>query len=129
MGAKLTLISFQHIVFLHKNGIAHLDISIRNLLTDYRRPAYIDYELSRRFGPVLEPLVYNYRGTEVPPECDGDDGVNPFKVDVWALGVLILRACQVSPSGFIVVYSNSILSVNRSSYPRAYTARQVHAER
>ena len=83
-------------MFLHKNYIAHLDISLRNLVTDYEgHYAYIDYELSRRFNSPA-PAVRNYRGTEVPPECEKGEA-NPFKIDVWALAVLMLRACKVRP--------------------------------
>lgn len=88
---------------MHKHCIAHLDISLRNLLTDYRgHYAYIDYELSRRFDPSQTALVYNYRGTELPPECEGGGGIDPYKVDVWALAVLMLRACKVSNAVFAV---------------------------
>ncbi|KDR81627.1 hypothetical protein GALMADRAFT_135047 [Galerina marginata CBS 339.88] len=87
----------EHAVFLHKHNIAHLDISLMNLLTDYRgHYAYIDYEISRQFDKSSIPLVYDYRATEVPPECDKNTGVNPYKVDVWALAVLILRACKLT---------------------------------
>ncbi|KAF9482784.1 kinase-like protein [Pholiota conissans] len=87
----------EHIVFMHKHCIAHLDISLRNLLTDYHgHYAYIDYEISRRFDPSQITLVYNYRGTEVPPECESGEGINPFKVDIWALAVLMLRACKLA---------------------------------
>ncbi|TFK76410.1 hypothetical protein BDN72DRAFT_830985 [Pluteus cervinus] len=87
----------EHAVFLHRNHIAHLDISLRNLLTDYNgRYAYIDYELSRRFSSGSEPLIYSYRGTEVPPECERMDAVDAYKIDVWALAILILRACQTA---------------------------------
>ena len=91
---------------MHKHHIAHLDISLTNLLTDYMgHYAYIDYELSRRFEPT-DPthLVYNYRGTELPPESGKDAPVDPYKVDVWALAVLILRSCKVClPIIFIFV--------------------------
>ncbi|PPQ83325.1 hypothetical protein CVT25_003964 [Psilocybe cyanescens] len=86
----------EHAAFLHKHRIAHLDISLMNLLTDYHgRYAYIDYELGRNFDN-LSPLIYNYRGTELPPESENGTGIDPYKVDVWALGVLILRACKLT---------------------------------
>lgn len=82
---------------MHMHHIAHLDISLRNLLTDYEgHYAYIDYELSRRFDGVLNPLVQGYRGTEIPPECERGECSDPYKIDIWALGVLVLRACKVS---------------------------------
>ncbi|KAF8894646.1 kinase-like domain-containing protein [Infundibulicybe gibba] len=86
----------QHAVFMHKNRVAHLDISLRNLVTDFNgHYAYIDYELSRRFDNVAKAHVNEYRGTEVPPECEDGNCSDAFKVDVWALAVLILRACKL----------------------------------
>ncbi|KAF8163327.1 kinase-like domain-containing protein [Crassisporium funariophilum] len=87
----------EHATFMHRHHIAHLDISLRNLLTDYDgHYAYIDYEMSRQFDPASAPLVHNYRGTELPPECEGGLGVDAYKVDVWALAVLVLRACKLT---------------------------------
>lgn len=81
---------------MHRNQVAHLDISLRNLLTDYEgHYAYIDYELSRRFDGVSDPYIIGYRGTEIPPECESGACTDPYKVDVWALAVLMLRACKV----------------------------------
>ncbi len=95
---------------MHKHRITHLDISLRNLLTDYRgRCAYIDYELSRRFDNSSKALVYNYRGTELPPECEKEGGIDPYKVDVWALAVLILRACKV---GGMISHSLVLLTMS-----------------
>jgi len=89
----------EHGVFMHKHGVAHLDISLRNLLTDYEgHYAYIDYELSRRFDGVSPICIPEFRATEVPPECEllNGDCPDPFKADVWALAVLILRACKLA---------------------------------
>ena len=82
---------------MHKHHIAHLDISLSNLLTDYMgNYSYIDYELGRRFDSRAPThLVCNYRGTELPPESGKNTPVDPYKVDVWALAVLVLRACKV----------------------------------
>ncbi|KAG6832134.1 hypothetical protein H0H87_002446 [Tephrocybe sp. NHM501043] len=87
----------EHAVFMHKHHIAHLDISLRNLLTDYQgHYAYIDFELSRRYTRMSKAVICGYRGTEVPPECERDEFVDPYKIDVWALAVLILRACKLT---------------------------------
>ncbi|TFK42554.1 kinase-like domain-containing protein [Crucibulum laeve] len=87
----------EHAVFLHKHNIAHLDISLRNLLSDYEgHYAYIDYEISRRFEIGSSPRLYGYRGTEVPPECEKGEFADPYKIDVWALAVLMLRACKLT---------------------------------
>ncbi|KAJ4487927.1 kinase-like domain-containing protein [Lentinula aciculospora] len=90
----------EHCLFMHMHRIAHLDISLRNLLTDYKgHYAYIDFELSRKFD-LSDPRVCGRRGTELPPECGHDTFYNPYKVDVWALGILVLRACKLA--GFCV---------------------------
>jgi serine/threonine protein kinase len=117
---------------MHKHRIAHLDISLRNLLTDYRgHYAYIDYELSRRFDPSQTALVYNYRGTELPPECEGGGEIDPYKVDVWALAVLMLRACKVSNSVF-AVFANankqSLYTAGRVLGTRTYACHRAYAE-
>jgi serine/threonine protein kinase len=82
---------------MHEHGIAHLDISLGNVLTDFEgQYKYIDFETSRRYErSSCPPRISGCRGTEIPPdiECGGESC--PFKVDVWALGVLILRACEV----------------------------------
>ncbi|KAF7322993.1 Protein kinase domain-containing protein [Mycena chlorophos] len=87
----------EHVCFMHKHRIAHLDISLRNLLTDYKgHYAFIDYEMSRRFDAVDSMRFQNFRSTEVPPECEHGECREPFKADVWALAVLILRACKLA---------------------------------
>lgn len=83
---------------MHSLKMVHLDISLRNLVTDYNgRYAYIDFELARRFEEDPNPRLAFRRGTEVPPECERGELTDPYKIDVWALGVLILRACKASP--------------------------------
>lgn len=92
----LTLFPSKHIAFMHRNCMVHLDISLHNFLTDYRgRCACIDYELSRRIDDLVGPGTYWPKGTEIPPELEHGQACNPYMVDVWALGILILRACKV----------------------------------
>ncbi|KAL9715176.1 hypothetical protein Ac2012v2_001837 [Leucoagaricus gongylophorus] len=87
----------EHAVFMHSLRMAHLDISLRNLVTDYNgRYAYIDFELARRFENDPNPRLVPQRGTEVPPECEKGEVTDPYKIDVWALGVLMLRACKLT---------------------------------
>lgn len=81
---------------MHMHNVCHLDISLRNLVTDYKgHYASIDFELSRRYDGVRHPRIRDARGTEVPPELERGEWSDPFKVDIWALGVLILKACDV----------------------------------
>ena len=94
----------QHIAFMHAHCFAHLDISVRNVLTDYEgRHACIDYEMSRQFcTPPVEVeeggdprngvLIYQPRAAEVPPEVEKGHPTSPYAMDVWALGMLILKA-------------------------------------
>ncbi|GBE81954.1 kinase-like domain-containing protein [Sparassis latifolia] len=87
----------EHIVFMHAHQIAHLDISMRNILTDGRSHyAWIDYETSRRFDGMTVPRIQHCRASEVPPEIERGECSDPFKVDVWALGVLMLKACELT---------------------------------
>lgn len=108
---------------MHRHHIAHLDISLRNILTDYMgHSAYIDYELSRHFGTTPPPhLVYNYRGTELPPESGQDTLVDPYKVDVWALAILILRACKVCLSIALILLScsSTLYSSRATGFPNS----------
>ena len=86
------------LVFMHDHGIAHLDISSRNVLTDYDgHYCFIDFEMSRCFGTadMGRCRITGSRGTEIPPELESGGESDPFKVDVWALGILILQACKV----------------------------------
>ncbi|GLB34926.1 putative protein kinase [Lyophyllum shimeji] len=87
----------EHVVFMHRHHIAHLDISLRNLVTDYKHHyAYIDFEGSRMYAGGSSPVICGYRGTEVPPECERGEPADPYKIDVWALAVVILRACKLT---------------------------------
>ncbi|KAF7294917.1 Protein kinase domain-containing protein [Mycena indigotica] len=87
----------EHVTFMHQHRIAHLDISLRNLLTDYKgHYAYIDYELSRCFDSQESICIHDFRSTEIPPECEHGECRDPFKADVWALAILILRACKLA---------------------------------
>ncbi|KAG8217531.1 kinase-like protein [Butyriboletus roseoflavus] len=87
----------EHITFMHRNCMVHLDISLHNFLADYHgRCACIDYELSRRIDDLVTPGTYWPKGTEVPPELERGQARNLYMVDVWALGILILRACKIA---------------------------------
>ena len=81
---------------MHSHHMAHLDISVHNILTDFKgRYAFIDYECCRRFDGAQDPLIKGARGTDMPPEIERGVWADPYKVDVWQLAVVILRACQV----------------------------------
>ena len=89
---------------MHTHRFAHLDVSMRNVLTDDDgRGACIDYETSRRFcrppveveeggDPRSSVLIHELRATEIPPEMEMGHSTSPYATDVWALGVLMLKA-------------------------------------
>ncbi|KIM65301.1 hypothetical protein SCLCIDRAFT_1212469 [Scleroderma citrinum Foug A] len=86
----------EHIVFMHKYNIVHLDISVHNFVTDYYgHYACIDYELSRRLD-IDDSHDVSPRGTEIPPELGHGQSSNLFAIDIWALAMLILRACDMT---------------------------------
>ncbi|KAG1756734.1 kinase-like domain-containing protein, partial [Suillus paluster] len=110
----------EHIAFMHRHRIAHFDISLRNFLTDYNgRYACIDYELSHRIDEPSSPRILCSRGTEVPPEVERGRPSNPYMVDVWALGVLILRACKLAEFHVpeVVDIAKSMLNENPDKRP------------
>jgi len=103
------------LVFMHTHHIAHLDISLRNLLSDNKgRFFYIDFEMSRYFPPSppppfrskhhvahvcdapRPPRVGKIRATEVPPELELGGESDPFKVDIFQLGMLIVNANKLT---------------------------------
>ncbi|RPD66228.1 kinase-like protein [Lentinus tigrinus ALCF2SS1-7] len=87
----------EHIAFMHAHHIAHLDVSIRNVLTDYfGHYAFVDYELSSRYDAIPNPRIRCPRRTEVPPELERGEASDPYKVDVYGLGVLMLCALKLS---------------------------------
>ena len=100
---------------MHAHHMAHLDISIRNLLTDYKAHyAYIDFETCRRYDGVQFPRIQGCRGTNLPPELERGDWADPYKVDVWALAVLIHHTSAVSVCYLNVVWgSHAILLDDR----------------
>ncbi|RDX56673.1 hypothetical protein OH76DRAFT_406570 [Lentinus brumalis] len=87
----------EHVAFMHAHYIAHLDISIRNVLTDLAgRYAFIDYELSNRYDSIPNPRIHCPRRSEVPPELERGEASDPYKVDVYGLGMLTLHALKLS---------------------------------
>ena len=99
---------------------------VRNLVTDFKgHYACIDYELSRSYEGISSPCISGIRGTEIPPELERGEFSSPFKIDVWAVGVLLLKACHVSEALLIQTGSLTILPVVWADDPRTranYTA-------
>ncbi|KAM5531210.1 hypothetical protein V8D89_015128 [Ganoderma adspersum] len=87
----------EHTAFMHMHHIAHLDISSRNIVTDIcGRYACIDYECSMRFDSIAEPRIRYARIAERPPEMERGEPSDPYKIDVFGLGVMMLRTMKLT---------------------------------
>ncbi|KAI8998555.1 kinase-like domain-containing protein [Trametes punicea] len=115
----------EHIVFMHKHHIAHLDVSLHNILTDNNgHYAFIDYEFSARYDGIINPRVYTSRGTEVPPELERGERSDPYKVDIYALGKLIVGAMELT--GYNVPELQALVKhMIRGCFEQRPTAEQV----
>ncbi|KAH9856970.1 kinase-like domain-containing protein [Lenzites betulinus] len=115
----------EHIVFMHAHRIAHLDVSLRNILTNYKgHYACIDYETSTRYDGSTAARTSICKGTEIPPELERGEWSDPYKVDVYALGVLLLRAMDLT--GYDVPELHVLVKPMLSSrFEQRPTAQQV----
>ncbi|GFR71955.1 serine/threonine-protein kinase HT1 [Elysia marginata] len=75
--------------YLHGKKIVHGDIKPNNVLIDDEGTAVLtDFGLSRLLPNYSVEIFIDY-GTKgyLAPEADGNSRVNPYKVDMYALGV------------------------------------------
>ena len=78
------------LLVLHKAGVAHLDIKPQNILIDgYNRAKIIDFGLSEIVE--CDKTYCHFCGTYafMAPEIMNKKHYNPFKADVWSLGMTI----------------------------------------
>ncbi|CUA68079.1 hypothetical protein RSOLAG22IIIB_03317 [Rhizoctonia solani] len=101
---------FEAVAALHALGIAHLDISCYNFLCNaHKQVTIIDFEASRCFNETTSSecqtgshshRIYPHRTTEIPPEFRTEGAHQrrhcAYKLDIFALGVLILRFAKSS---------------------------------
>ena len=76
--------------FLHQRQIAHLDIKPSNILIDkYGRIKLTDFGMSAFFPKNVK--CEHYAGTKLfmAPEIYSKSPFNPFKADIWALGITL----------------------------------------
>ncbi|CAE6435946.1 unnamed protein product [Rhizoctonia solani] len=129
---------FEAVVTLHAMGIAHLDISCYNFLCNSNKQvAVIDFEASRCFNETAHSRcqtrsrshsIYPHRTTEIPPEFRTEDAHQrrhcAYKLDIFALGVLILRFAK--SSGFdcprLVLLAEPLVACDPMRRPTAVEA-------
>jgi len=80
---------------LHRQGIAHQDMSLENVLYDARtqRAVIIDFGLAIQCHSKSEPAINTRSGKifYMPPEVlSGKPTFDPFVSDVWSLGICLL---------------------------------------
>ena len=85
--------------FIHTHRVAHLDIKPTNVLLDrYGRAKLADFGISRIVAD--DQLITGRAGTTayMAPELWGTRPYDPFKADIWALGVtLFFAGTKLSP--------------------------------
>jgi len=82
---------FEAVNYLHKKGIAHMDIKLENILLDIndKKIKLIDFGQARFFDK--ETWMHGKHGTEcyMSPECYEKECYDPSKVDVWSCGIVM----------------------------------------
>lgn len=95
------------LMHLHRNGIAHRDLSVENILFDEDRGHFVVIDLGmslrlprdaegnfRKFLPARAICgKYNYIAPEVWRQ---DDWFNPLSCDIWAAGVILFMVLTAS---------------------------------
>jgi len=85
------------IEYLHKKGIAHMDIKIENILynTLSKKIKIIDFGISLIYKDKTKSYLYGVDKNNInwyyPPECylQRTLYIRPEKIDIWCLGLLI----------------------------------------
>lgn len=80
---------------LHRQGIAHQDMSLENILYDARtqRAVIIDFGLAIQCHSKSEPVINTRSGKLFymsPEVMSGKPTIDPFVSDVWSLGICLL---------------------------------------
>ena len=80
------------LTYLHSNKIAHCDLKLENILIDreLKKTKLIDFGLSVQNRDKIEDFCV---GTPcyMSPQLLKKENFNPFKADVWALGILLYK--------------------------------------
>ncbi|TMW60188.1 hypothetical protein Poli38472_000230 [Pythium oligandrum] len=86
--------------FLHKNGIAHRDLSLENILLHNGRAVIADFGLCAQ----QEPNEKSFRRSEIvgkhyymAPEIVAEADYDPKKADIWSVGISFFILLTSSP--------------------------------
>ena len=77
--------------YLHEKGVVHGDIKLENILINEPRIKLSDFGLAKRaYSDNIEENcgTVEYAAPELLSE-DKEEGLDPFKADMWALGVVL----------------------------------------
>lgn len=78
--------------YMHNKNVAHHDIKTTNILIDkYNRLKIADFGFSQKHQPNALSKVYCGTGIFVAPEIIMKKPYDPFKSDIWSLGITIYR--------------------------------------
>ena len=89
---KISVDIIKAIQYCHENNFAHRDIKTANILFDENgRPKIADFGLARFISD--EERIITHEGTALfaAPELFKKNFYDPYKADIWALGVLLYR--------------------------------------
>ncbi|OHS97118.1 CAMK family protein kinase [Tritrichomonas foetus] len=78
--------------YVHSNNISHSDIKPSNILLDvYNRPILADFGLAQKISNEKDNLHYKGSKAYMAPEFYNHVKYDPFKADIWSLGVTIFE--------------------------------------
>ena len=87
------------IAHLHEAGIAHRDIKLDNIAVNKKcQPVLIDFGYARQ----CSSLQSDQKGTPgyMAPESYDQQGIDPFKVDIWALAITLFHLIKRGQPAF-----------------------------
>ena len=80
------------LIYIHSNNISHSDIKPSNILLDaYNRPILADFGLAQKICSDSDMVHFKGSRAYMAPEFFSRAPYDPFKADVWALGVSIFE--------------------------------------
>jgi serine/threonine protein kinase len=108
--------------YIHSQRLAHRDLTLENVMLDMNGKVRLcDFGMAIHVPVGSDFIQTELKGTPVyfSPEMLSSSSYNPFKADIWALGVLLFRLIfSVFPfSSENVVEQQQLIVHNRPAYP------------